>query len=272
MINLSQYQSQYQTIIDEKLDSLLQAAKDLFPPLHEAMRYAVFSGGKRIRPLLVLAAAESVGGSGQNAVAPAAAVELMHTYTLVHDDLPSMDNDDLRRGQPTAHVKFGEANALLAGDALQALAFLALADHAAASRLTQELGQAGVGVVAGQWADLAASQESLTEADIEFIHEHKTATILRASVRMGGISGEATDEQLAALTLYGTAVGHLFQLIDDLLDAEADDKASALAVYGKDGARQRAHGYLQTAQDSLRSLPSPEVLAAIAQFIFERTV
>ena len=270
MVDPMEYQRQQQPLIDEKLEEMLSSQYELFPPLHEAMRYAVFSGGKRIRPILVLAAAEAIGGTAAAGLPSAAAVELVHAYTLVHDDLPALDNDDLRRGQPTVHKKFGEANAILVGDALQALAFLSVAGDPKAAELTRELGEAGVRVVAGQWQDMAITRETADEKNIEFIHEYKTANLLRTAVRLGAIAGGASGEHLTALTAYGTAIGHLFQLTDDLLDADTEEKLTAVAVYGKEGVRQRAEQYLQDAQAALTTLPNPDVLAAIAHFIFER--
>lgn len=271
MVKLSNYMRQQQELIDERLDNLLASYQELHPALHEAMRYAVFSGGKRIRPLLVMAAAEAAGGAAPDALPAAVAVELLHTYTLIHDDLPAMDDDNLRRGQPTVHIKFGEANAILAGDALQALAFAALTKSSKANELTHELAEAGVRVVAGQWQDMAIETKPVGESDIEFIHEHKTANLLRASVRMGGIVAGATKKQLAALTNYGTAIGHIFQLIDDVLDAGTEDKPTAIAVYGMKGTKKRAAAYLEQAQSSLASVSSPEILRAIAELIFKRT-
>lgn len=272
MVKLSNYMRQQQKLINEHLDSLLLSYQELCPPLHEAMHYAVFSGGKRIRPLLVIATAEAAGGKAADAMPAAAAVELLHTYTLIHDDLPAMDDDELRRGQPTVHVKFGEANAILAGDALQALAFAAVADSPKAVSLTCELAEAGVRVVAGQWQDMAAQNTSVGEKDIEFIHEYKTANLIRASVRMGGIVGGATTKQLKTVTDYGTAIGHIFQLVDDILDVGTEDKPTAITVYGLEETKKRAATHFEQAKKEVASLPSPEILIGLAELIYRRTV
>ena len=270
MVSLSQYQGQQQKRIDAKLAEVVDSYKDFLPPLHEALHYAVFSGGKRIRPLLVIAAAEAVGGTVEDALPAAAAVELLHTYTLVHDDLPAMDDDELRRGQPTVHVKFGEANGILVGDALQALAFETLASMPQAPDLVRELGQAGVRVVGGQWQDMAASPDSVGEKDIAFIHEYKTANLLRTAVRMGGIIGGATHPQLTTLTEYGTALGHLFQLVDDVLDAGEDEKPTAVSVYGLEETKNKAAAYLKQATTSVSGLSQSDMLVALAALIGER--
>jgi geranylgeranyl pyrophosphate synthase len=271
MVDLLEYQRQQQAAIDAALLTILPPSGEAPTELSEAMRYAVFSGGKRIRPLLVIAAAEAVGGSVSDALLPAAAIELLHTYTLVHDDLPAMDDDELRRGKPTVHIQFGEANAILAGDGLQALAFATLADHPQAAALLRELGAAGRGVVAGQWVDMAVTTRKASAADIEFIHEHKTTDLIRTAVRMGGIVGHGTPEHLVALTAFGTAIGHLFQLTDDLLDIGTEEKPTAVTVYSEEGARERTKECLAQAEASLSGIPSPAILSAMAQFIFNRT-
>ena len=193
-------------------------------PLREAIRYALLGSGKRLRPALTLLCCEATGGRRDDAKAAGAALELIHTFSLVHDDLPSMDDDQLRRGQPTLHVQAGEAMAVLAGDAMMSLAFLWIAegtaDSARASRLTQTLAEATTRMIVGQVYDtLGGFSPELSDAErLQLIHQNKTAALLRAACRMGGICGGATDTQLQALTGYGEAIGLMFQVVDDLLD------------------------------------------------------
>jgi farnesyl diphosphate synthase len=214
--------------------------------LCEAMRYAVLDGGKRLRPLLVLAASEAVGGNGQAALRAACAVELIHAYSLVHDDMPCMDNDVLRRGKPTVHVRFGQAQALLAGDALQALAFELLtpddASVAAATqaRLCRMLAQAAgfQGMAGGQAIDLASVGRPLTPDQLHDMHRLKTGALLQASVMMGAACGDATPVAQNALRDYGAAVGLAFQVVDDILDVTADS-ATLGKTAGKDAAQDK---------------------------------
>ncbi len=209
--------------------------------LVQAMRYAVLDGGKRLRPLLVLAACEAVDGNAAAALRGACAVELIHAYSLVHDDMPCMDNDVLRRGKPTVHVQFGEATALLAGDALQALAFelltpddstIAAQTQAAQCRLlARSAGSAGM--AGGQAIDLASVGCTLTEAQLRAMHELKTGALLQGSVMMGALCGTATQHQLQSIAEYGAAVGLAFQVVDDILDVTADSVALGKTA-GKD--------------------------------------
>lgn len=201
--------------------------------LTEAIRYSVLVGGKRVRPMLCLAAAEAVGGAWRDAAPAAVAIELLHTYTLVHDDLPCMDNDLLRRGQPTVHAKYGEALGVLAGDALQACAFAALAcnpstDPARVVRWVRELSDAAgpYGVVGGQVEDVVFSGGA-DEATIAFVHQHKTADLFRAAMRLGAIGGGGDEGQIDALGTFGNHLGLAFQVVDDLLDAPAGDDDDA---------------------------------------------
>ena len=205
------------------------------------MRYSLLAGGKRLRPILVLAAAEAVGGRSEQALPAAAAVEMIHTYSLVHDDLPSMDDDSLRRGVPTSHVVFGEAIAVLAGDALQAHAFRLLSEPAEglpperALRALHVLATAAgtAGMVGGQVADLEAEGKAVTAENLEFIHRSKTGALLRASVEIGAIVGGADDANIAALSRYGEHIGLAFQIVDDVLDVTATSEALGKSA-GKD--------------------------------------
>jgi geranylgeranyl diphosphate synthase, type II len=276
---------------------IIEAALDVeMPPkgaqpaiLHKAMRYSVFSGGKRIRPVLCLCAAEAVGANGRSALLPAVAVELLHTYTLIHDDLPCMDDDDFRRGKPTCHKVFGEANAVLAGDALQALAFETLAKAKPPSRyppnqLMLELAHAAGsrGVVGGQVEDLAFDGRHAKASSVRFIHLHKTADLFRAAVRMGAIAGNATKNELEALTEYGVNFGLAFQIADDLLDATVAAKPgrrksaemNCISVYGHAAAKKKANAHIRKAVSALAGIrkDSAEPLIGILRFAVNRAL
>ncbi len=203
----------YLEIVERTLDEVLPKGRP--EKLSEAMRYAVGAGGKRIRPLICLAAAEAVGGRAEDARYPAAAIELLHNYTLVHDDLPAMDNDTERRGKPSVWAKFGEADAILAGDALQALAFgVAAKARRNAGAIVRTLGEKGVGVVAGQAEDIGSDK------DIPYIYEHKTADLFVAAAKMGGLAGGGSEDDIAALEAFALNLGLAFQYEDDLLDGD----------------------------------------------------
>lgn len=221
--------SSYRARANRALEACLPAAERSPAPLHEAMRYVVLNGGKRVRATLVYASGEAVGADASLLDAPACAVELMHAYSLVHDDLPAMDNDDLRRGKPTCHRAFGEANALLAGDALQSLAFEVLANGASkverGMQMVAALAHASgsLGMAGGQALDLAAVGCELSLAELETMHRHKTGCLIRASVRLGALCGADVDEaQIAQLDAYAACIGLAFQVRDDILDVESD--------------------------------------------------
>ena len=203
-------------LVERTLDEVLPAATVRPAILHEAMRYAVGTGGKRIRPLICLASSIAVGGTAEDARYPAAAIELLHNYTLVHDDLPAMDNDVERRGQPTVWKRFGEANAILVGDALEALAFAVAAKAPRkVAEIVAVLGEKGVGVVEGQVEDIAQEKE------VDFIYLHKTADLFIAAAKMGALAGGGTAEQVAALGEFARNLGLAFQYEDDLLDGDS---------------------------------------------------
>lgn len=232
--------------VDATLDRLLPAEATEPVTIHRAMRYSVFAGGKRIRPVLCLAAGELIAGDAPGLAEAAATLELIHTYSLIHDDLPALDNDDLRRGRPTNHKVFGEAMAILAGDALLTLAFEVLGKlpGAAAERraaLVAELATASGtvgGMIGGQVHDIEGEGAPPTAALLERIHRAKTGALLRASVRLGAICAGADDEQLAALTAYGEHIGLAFQIVDDILDVEQSSAALGKTA-GKDEAQQK---------------------------------
>ncbi|TDG10584.1 polyprenyl synthetase family protein [Paraburkholderia guartelaensis] len=226
--------------VESALDHYLPAADVLPAPLHDAMRYAVMGGGKRVRPLLCHAAGELTNATPEALDAAACALEMIHVYSLVHDDMPCMDDDDMRRGKPTVHVKYDEPTALLVGDALQSQAFVTLtADVLSTQRqasLVRELALASgsVGMAGGQAIDLASVGHSLTREQLETMHRLKTGALLRAAVRMGALAGETPSaESLAALDKYAAAVGLAFQVVDDILDVTADS-ATLGKTAGKD--------------------------------------
>lgn len=262
--------------VDAGLDAILPQA--VAPPavLHEAMRYSVFAGGKRIRPMLCFAAAACVGNEQSVALRPAIAIELLHTYTLVHDDLPCMDNDDLRRGKPTNHKVFGESTALLAGDALLTLAFEAAASSPVAPVAivrTLAVAAGSRGVVGGQVADLAAAG-MISEAELLFIHEHKTADLFRAAVEMGALAAGAGADALQTLGIFGRAAGLAFQIVDDILDAgNPDDQSfSCIRIMGLPRAKARAAALTEEAMRALHPFGrEAEPLRAVAHFLLERT-
>ncbi len=292
MFDLERYLKERQLLIEEALDRRLPPKHERPTLLHEAMRYSVFAGGKRLRPILCLAAAEAVGGSAESALLPAIATEILHTYTLIHDDLPSMDNDDLRRGKPTCHRAFGEANAILAGDALLTLAFEWLAECRAPkpflpNQFALELAEAAGsrGIIGGQAEDIAAQGKEPTADLVEFIHLHKTAALIRASVRMGAIAGGAGTAELDALTIYGCDVGLAFQIADDVLNATSDaetlgkaagtdrklGKATYVAVHGAEASRAKAAQLIERAVGELQKIKgNTEPLGALARYAAER--
>jgi farnesyl diphosphate synthase len=263
--------------------------------LGDAMRYAVLDGGKRLRPLLVMAASEAVQGNAAAALRAACATELIHAYSLVHDDLPCMDNDVLRRGKPTVHVQFGEADALLAGDALQALAFeLLTPDDGSVAPGMQALlcrllarAAGSQGMAGGQAIDLASVGLALDEAQLREMHRLKTGALLQGSVEMGAASGQnVAPEALSALRQYGAALGLAFQVVDDILDVTADsltlgktagkdaaaDKPTYVSLLGLDGARAQAAQLLDEALAALQrsGLADTEALRALAHMVVDR--
>ena len=284
-------------LVDDALEAALPAESDWPATIHRAARYSLFAGGKRIRPLLVLAAGEAVGGLAEDLLPLACAAEMVHTYSLIHDDLPAMDNDDLRRGKPTSHKVFGEAIAILAGDALLTRAFHLLADVAPAAspdvvrrrlRAAAILGEAAgtAGLIGGQVADLEAEgRDDVTLAELERLHRAKTGALLAACVVGGAVLGGAGESDLARLGQYGEAVGLAFQVVDDVLDATegaeklgktagkdaAAGKATYVRLTGLDGARAIARRLLQEARAAIEPLGAKgALLDALATLIVER--
>jgi geranylgeranyl diphosphate synthase type II len=254
--------------------------------LREAMEYSLFAGGKRLRPALALGASELIGGSEDSALPVACALEMIHTYSLIHDDLPSMDNDDLRRGKPTSHKVYGEAIAILAGDALLTLAFEAAADSNDARVVREIAAAAGAqGMVGGQVIDLESENRRLGVPELRELHARKTGALIRVSVRAGAMVAGATDTQIDALTRYGEAIGLAFQIADDILDVvgneeaigkpvgsdEAKNKSTYPAAVGLDGARALASEAVSSAIAALERFgDEAEIFRALARYIVER--
>jgi geranylgeranyl diphosphate synthase type II len=291
-MELNRYLVARQKEVDRALDRFLP--KESTPPatIHKAMRYSLFAGGKRLRPILCLAAAEACGGKINAALPLACAVECIHTYSLVHDDLPSMDNDDLRRGRATCHKVFGDGIAILAGDALLTIAFEIAARVKSTKRydLREILREIAVAagsrkLIAGQVADLEAEGRRINRAQLRFIHENKTAALLTASVRLGAMAANASAKQLAAITAFGRALGLAFQVIDDILDVTqtseklgksagkdvAAKKATYPAVIGLEKSRTEARRLTSEAHKALKSLgENAAVLRALADYLLQR--
>jgi geranylgeranyl diphosphate synthase type II len=244
---LHQYLNEIRRQVDEELERLLPGAQEYPPSIHQAMRHSVFAGGKRLRPILCLESGRLFQGEEKSLVPLGCALELIHTYSLIHDDLPALDNDDLRRGKPTCHRVYGEATAILAGDALLTLAFEVLSapgllPEGRSPRIIHELAHAiGTrgGMVGGQVVDLEAAGRQTDAATLQYIHSAKTGAFIRAAVRCGALGANAPEEDLARLTVYGAKIGLAFQIADDLLDVTGSKEELGKSV-GKDGQQQKA--------------------------------
>src|SRR5213596_429276 len=291
-MNLKAYLRSRQKEIDRALDRYLPKGNTKPTTLHRAMRYSLFAGGKRLRPILCLAAAEACGGKIGNALPLACALECIHTYSLVHDDLPSMDNDDFRRGRPTCHKIFGDGIAVLAGDALLTIAFEIVSNAKPAPRydisiLLREIAVAAGSqkLIAGQVADLEAEGRKTTRDQLRFIHENKTAAMLKSSMRLGAMSANADARKLSAITQFGEQLGLAFQVIDDILDVTqtseilgksagkdvAAKKATYPAVIGLEKSRDEARRLTAKAHGALESLgKDAATLRALADYLLAR--
>src|SRR5580700_10450506 len=278
MMTLAEFLNEQQALVDSALDRLTPAESVHPTTIHRAMRYSLFAGGKRIRPILCLQSAAAVGDDVPGALEAGCALEMIHAYSLIHDDLPALDNDDFRRGKPTSHKVFGEAMAILAGDALftlaiQTLASIAANDPAQVVALIRELSFASGtvdGMIGGQVTDIESERLPPTPELLDSIHRAKTGALLRASVRMGGIAGGGDAAQIEALSQYGEHVGLAFQIVDDILDVEessealgktagkdaAQGKITFPAVYGLEESRCMAQGECSRAHDSLQPFGS----------------
>ena len=292
--DLKSYLEARRVLVDGALDRVLPPETATPPSLHRAMRYSVQAGGKRLRPILVIAGAEAVGGAPEQVMETACAMELIHTYSLIHDDLPAMDNDDYRRGMLTNHKVFGEAIAILAGDALLTLAFKLIALNGARTGDSQRIvalvtdiaDAAGTdGMVGGQVVDIESEGKAVSGETLDYIHTHKTAALIRASLCAGAVLAGATPAQLAAMTACGEALGLAFQIVDDILDVEGSSeelgktagkdaqqqKATYPAFHGLEVSRARARALIDQAKQAVVPLGDrAEPIRALADFICDR--
>ena len=291
-MDLQAYLSVKTGLVNKGLELLLHSAREYPQNLHKAMHYSLFAGGKRIRPVLVLASAEAVGGAAEEALNTACAFECVHTYSLIHDDLPAIDNDDMRRGAPTCHKAFGEATAILAGDALLTVAFELIARTKTSNpsrviEVIKELSKASgsVGMIGGQMVDIESEGQDVSFPVLEYIHIHKTGELMLAAVRCGAIMGGAGGSELEALSKYGKAIGLAFQIADDILDVEGSasemgkntggdekkGKATYPSLIGLDESKKRASDLVGMALNALEGFDAKaESLRAIARYIAER--
>ena len=295
-MSASQYLSEGKKLIDERMLSFLPQGKAYPESIHEAMRYSLLAGGKRLRPVLLMAAAEAVGGDRHTILPFAIAAELIHTYTLIHDDLPALDNDDLRRGKPTNHKVFGEAIAILAGDALLTQAFIIMTRAAGMEtvppecilKATHEMAGAlgSTGMIGGQVVDLESEGKRINSETLEYIHIYKTGFLIRACIRCGGVLSQASKGQLSSLSSFGAHIGLAFQIIDDILDITGDqeklgkdigsdltkNKATYPALYGLEESKRKAEELVEESIDCLNEFDDrANPLREIARFFVQRT-
>ena len=294
-MDLKKYLQEKEDIVNKALDTLLPKEDEFPQRLHKAMRYSVFAGGKRIRPILVIAAAEVFGKTAANVINIACAIELIHTYSLIHDDLPAIDNDDLRRGLPTNHKGFGEAIALLAGDALLTKGFQIMSQPSGVSgqqsalilKSIHEIAKAAgsTGMVGGQVVDIESEGKEVAFPVLEYIHIHKTGELILASVKAGAILAGAENKELETITRYGEAIGLAFQIADDIIDVEGNKedvgkniggdakkgKVTYPSILGVDESRKRARELVDMAITALKDFDrKAEPLREIARYIVER--
>lgn len=295
-MELESYLQQKVALIDEALAGILPS-KNVYPELiHESMSYSIFAGGKRLRPVLCLASAEALGNNSRALLPVACALEMIHTYSLIHDDLPAMDNDDYRRGKLTNHKVYGDGIAVLAGDGLLTYAFEALASFGmsmsfeknfSVMRIIKEIAEASGtrGMIGGQTVDLQSEGKKIDAKTLEYIHTHKTGALFKASIRAGAILSDASEEQLAALTQYAECFGLAFQITDDLLDITGDEqklgkpvgsdvrnqKVTYPSIYGLKKSQQMAEENIRAAVTSLRKLPGQtEPLKLLVEYLLKR--
>jgi geranylgeranyl diphosphate synthase type II len=292
--DLQAYLTERRALVDGALEKLLPPDETPPPTVHRAMRYSVMAGGKRLRPILVIAGAEAVGGTPDLVLPTACALELIHTYSLIHDDLPAMDDDDYRRGRLTSHKVFGEAVAILAGDALLTLAFRLVAENSALvpnplvlREVVVEIAEAAgtFGMVGGQVVDIESEGKPVGAETLEYIHLHKTAALIRASLRVGALLANADRKALAAIGEAGRDLGLAFQIVDDILDVEGSleelgktagsderkQKATYPAIHGLEASRRQAKLLIERAKERLDALGArSEQLRALADYIVER--
>jgi geranylgeranyl diphosphate synthase type II len=292
--DLQAYLKDRRALVDAALERFLPPEDTPPPTVHRAMRYSVMAGGKRLRPILVIAGAEAVGGTPATVMPAACALELIHTYSLIHDDLPAMDDDDYRRGRLTNHKVFGEAIAILAGDALLTLAFRLVADNTALVNdarvlrdVVAELADAAgtSGMVGGQVVDIESEGKAITAETLEYIHRHKTAALIRASLRVGALLAGGDGKAVAAIGEAGSDLGLAFQIVDDILDVEGSleelgktagsderkQKATYPALHGLEASRRQAKMLIERVKQRLGVFGARAVpLQALADYVFER--
>ncbi len=292
-MNIKEYFKGKSALVDTWLDRLLPAESESPSTIHQAMRYSIFAGGKRLRPILTIATGEIFGASEDQLLPAACAIEMIHTYSLVHDDLPAMDDDDMRRGRATNHVVYGEAMAILAGDALLTQAFRTLADYRSVGaenklRVISEVAKAAGttrALIGGQVLDIHSEGKKLTAEELEAIHRAKTGALITCAIRIGAIIGAASDNELNSLTAFGEKAGLSFQIADDILDQTATSeelgktpgkdiakrKATYAAYYGMDSASEMANRLSRAAISSVTTIGrDTRMLQEIARFIVER--
>ncbi|MDO8446868.1 MAG: polyprenyl synthetase family protein [Deltaproteobacteria bacterium] len=294
-MGLKKYLKEKGMLVEEALDTFLPRETEMPATLHKAMRYSMMAGGKRIRPVLCIASCEAAGGRMEDVMPVACALEMIHTYSLIHDDLPAMDNDDLRRGRPTNHKVFGEAVAILAGDALLTLAFRVMTDMSHKSAVTPNIildvindmswAAGSFGMVGGQVVDMESEGREIDLPTLEYLHTHKTGALLLASIKSGAKIGGGTVEQIEALTRYGECLGLAFQIADDILDIEGSQeeigkdvgsdlekkKATYPSILGMAVSKERALELMNMAIDSLNDFDEKaEPLRKIAKYVVER--
>ncbi|MBI2155661.1 MAG: polyprenyl synthetase family protein [Candidatus Rokubacteria bacterium] len=292
--DLPAYLTARRALVDAALERVLPPEDAPPPTVHRAMRYSVMAGGKRLRPILVIAGAEAVGGAAAEVMPTACALELIHTYSLIHDDLPAMDDDDYRRGRLTSHKVFGEAIAILAGDALLTLAFRLVADNAASVKDPRAVGDAvaeiadaagTAGMVGGQVVDIESEGKAVSAGTLEYIHLHKTAALIRASLRVGARLAGGDAAAVAALSEAGRDLGLAFQIVDDILDVEGSleqlgktagkdqrqRKATYPALHGLEASRREARRLVERVKTRLAGFGERGApLGALADYVFER--
>ncbi|MGC1454452.1 MAG: polyprenyl synthetase family protein [Nitrospirota bacterium] len=294
-MDITSYLSKRKAVIDKALDKLVPSAKMFPTSIHEAMRYSLFAGGKRVRPILAIAAAEALGARASGLLPLAGSLELIHTYSLIHDDLPAMDDDDFRRGRPTCHKVYGEAVAILAGDGLLNMAFEVLSDPRRAKAvpanrliaIIKEISAASgvLGMVGGQVVDMESEGREIDFPTLEYIHTHKTGALIRAAVRVGALYAKASERRLSALTRYGELAGLAFQIVDDILDITGKreeigkdigsdlkkGKRTFPSFYGLEESRLRASEVADKAIYALRDFDrKADPLRELAKYIVKR--
>ena len=295
-MDLKKYLDQKREIIDEALNQYLPPETEYPQTIHEAMRYSVFAGGKRLRPILVIAAAEVVGGRAEKVLPTACAIELIHTFSLIHDDLPAIDNDDYRRGKLTCHKVFGEDMAILAGDGLLTHAFQLLAQNSEIKTINKEAmplvikevaaAIGTLGLIGGEVVDIQSEGKEIDLPRLEYIHSHKTGALIAISLKVGAMLVNAPQEEIGALFQYGKLIGLAFQIVDDILNVEGDEvqlgkpvgsdlrqkKATYPALFGIEASRQKARRLVEEAKKELEIFGEKgEILRLLADFIVERT-